>query len=328
MNHLESAFKGKNSFWRYIVMIVTVLLVSNTIGSIPLFIGYGIKAAADPGIAARIAADPSGIMSALGFDSNVGLLLMLFPFVTGLLAFILLIKPLNGRTIKQVINGTGSIRWGRFFISGLVWAILSGLYLIVYVDIDPSNFTLNNTSVTLIYLTIISILFIPFQAAFEEVLFRGYLMQGFAVILKNRWFPLIMTSVLFALMHALNPEVKEFGFINMMPQYLLFGLVFGFATIMDDGIEAAMGAHSANNIFLCIFVTNSSSALQTSALYVQKEIFPWTEFTGLLIASIIYILVLKLIYKWKFSILTSRDLSIHPYNNNLSSQPPSPETST
>jgi len=40
---------------------------------------------------------------------------------------------------------------------------------------------------------------------------------------------------------------------------------------MDDGIEVAMGAHTANNIFLCIFVTNSSSALQTSALYVQKK---------------------------------------------------------
>jgi uncharacterized protein len=298
MNHLESAFEGKNNIWRYVVMIVAVLLVSNTIGSIPLFIGYGIKAAADPGIVGKIAANPSGILGALGLDNNIGLLMMLFPFVTGIIAFILLIKPLNSRTIKQTINGTSTIRWGRYFTSGLVWAILSGLYLIVYLKIEPANFTLSNTSVTLIYLTIISLVFIPFQAAFEEVLFRGYLMQGFAVIARNRWFPLFMTSILFALMHSLNPEVKEFGFITMMPQYLLFGLVFGITAIMDDGIEVAMGAHTANNIFLCIFVTNSSSALQTSALYVQKQIFPWTEFTGLLIASAIFLFVLKIIYKW------------------------------
>ena len=75
-------------------------------------------------------------------------------------------------------------------------------------------------------------------------------------IVKNRWFPLIMTSILFGLMHGLNPEVKEFGLLTMMPQYILFGLIFGIITILDDGIEAAMGAHAANNIFLCIMVTN------------------------------------------------------------------------
>jgi membrane protease YdiL (CAAX protease family) len=297
MNHLESAFIGKNGFWRYILMFGVVLVASNTIGAIPLFIGYGIKAVSHPEIIGKLASNPSDI-SVLGFDRNVSLLMMLFPFIAGILAFALLVKPLNGRNITQTINGTGSIRWKRFFISALVWAILSILYLVIYLGIDPANFVLNNKSITLLYLALISILFIPFQAAFEEVLFRGYLMQGFAVIVRNRWFPLIMTSVLFALLHAFNPEVKNFGFITMMPQYLLFGLVFGIVTIMDDGIEAAMGAHTANNIFLCIFVTNSSSALQTSALYEQKNLYPWAEFIGLLIASVIFIIVLKLIFRW------------------------------
>lgn len=298
MNHLESAFKGKNSFWRYLVMFGGVLLVSNSIGAIPLFIAYAVKTASNPEIIAKIAANPSDI-GVLGFDPNIGLLMMLFPFIAGIIAFIFLVKPLNGRTIQQTINGTSSIRWKRFFISSLVWSVLSGLYLIVYLKFDPSNFKLNNNTVTLIYLIIISFLFIPFQAAFEEVLFRGYLMQGFAVLVRNRWFPLLMTSVLFGLMHAFNPEVKDFGFLTMMPQYLLFGFVFGIASIMDDGIEVAMGAHSANNIFLCIFVTNSSSALQTSALYEQKNIYPWTEFAGLLLACVIFIIVLKIIFRWK-----------------------------
>jgi membrane protease YdiL (CAAX protease family) len=306
MNHLESAFKGKNNFWRYLVMIVAVLLASNTIGSIPLFIGYGIKAASNPEITEKLASNPSDF-SVMGFDPNVGLLMMLIPFVAAITAFILLVKPLHNRTFFQTINGTGSVRWKRFFISGLVWAILSGMYLIFYLDFDPSNFTLNNKSVTLIYLTIIALAFIPFQAAFEEVIFRGYLMQGFAVAVKNRWFPLFMTSILFALMHGLNPEVKEFGFFTMMPQYLLFALTFGIASIIDDGIEVAMGAHTANNIFLCIFVTNSSSALQTPALYVQKNIYPWTEFISMLIASVIFIIALSVIFKWKnFSVLWGR----------------------
>ena len=56
-----------------------------------------------------------------------------------------------------------------------------------------------------------------------------------------------------------------------MPQYIVFGLIFGIITILDDGIEAAMGAHAANNIFLCIMVTNESSALQTPALYDSAQ---------------------------------------------------------
>jgi hypothetical protein len=123
-------------------------------------------------------------------------------------------------------------------------------------------------------------------------------MQGFAAIARNRWFPLLMTSILFSLMHSLNPEVKNFGFVAMMPQYLLFAMVFGIVTIMDDGIEVSMGAHATNNIFLSIFVTNSSSALQTSALYEQKTIYPWMEFVGLLVCSAIFIFVLKMIFKW------------------------------
>jgi membrane protease YdiL (CAAX protease family) len=303
MNHLESAFKGKNSFWRYIVMFVLVLIASNTIGALPLIIALVMKSASNPDVFSQLSANPNDY-SVLGLDPNMGIIIMLFPFVAGLVAFILLVKPLNWRTLKVTINGTGKIRWNRFFVSAFIWLALSALYLFLYLKLDPSNFTLNNKTISLVILAIISMLLIPFQAAFEEVLFRGYLMQGFAVTLRNRWFPLIMTSVLFGLMHAFNPEVKEYGFLTMMPQYILFGLIFGVITILDDGIEAAMGAHTANNIFLCIMVTNESSALQTPALYEQQAVYPWTEFTGLLFSGIAFILILKVIFKWEdFSLL-------------------------
>jgi membrane protease YdiL (CAAX protease family) len=303
MNHLESTFTGKNHFWRYVLMFTVVLIVSNTIGALPLLIATTVTSISNPDVFSQLSANPNDY-SILGLDPNVGLAMMLFPFIAGLIAFILIVKPLNNRTLKNVINGTGKIRWNRFFISASIWMILSALYLFVYLKIDPANFTLNNKTSSLIILSVVSLLFIPFQAAFEEVLFRGYLMQGFAAVLRNRWFPLLMTSVLFGLMHAFNPEVKEFGFLTMMPQYILFGLIFGIITILDDGIEAAMGAHTANNVFLCIMVTNQSSALQTPALYQQLNIFPSTEFAGLLFTGIVFIIVLKIIFGWDdFSIL-------------------------
>ena len=297
MNHLESTFTGKNNFWRYIVMIAAILIAANTIGALPLLLSMAIKSTSNPEVFSQIAANPNDF-SVIGLEPNIGLLMMLFPFITGLFAFMLLVKPLNNRTFRMTINGTGKIRWERFFISASVWLILSALYLFFYLKIDPANFTINNKTSSLIILTVVSVLFIPFQAAFEEVLFRGYLMQGFAALLKNRWFPIIMTSVLFGLLHAFNPEVKEYGFFTMMPQYILFGLIFGVVTVLDDGIEASMGAHTANNAFLCIMVTNKSSALQTPALFEQQNYFPWTEFAGLIISGIVFVLILKIIFKW------------------------------
>ncbi len=306
MNHLESSFTGRNAAWRYIVMFAAILLATNTIGALPLLVGYASKVADDPDMIGRIAEDPANI-GVLGFEPNTGLLLNLFPFIIGILAFLLLIKPLNQRTFGVTINGGRRFRWDRLMISALVWLILSAIYLFVYMKADPSNFRLNNTSGTLVPLILICLALIPFQAAFEEILFRGYLMQGFAVLSRNRWLPVMMTSILFGLMHSFNPEVDEFGFLVMMPQYITFGLIFGVVTILDDGIEAAIGAHAANNIFLCIMVTHESSALQTDAMYEQLKIYPMTEFAGLLVTGLVFIIIMKMILKWEsWSLLTAR----------------------
>jgi len=299
MNHLESSFTGKNAFWRYLIMLAALLTATNTIGGIPLLIAIGVKAADNPDIIVQLAENPNNL-TILGLDSNLYLFTMLFPFFIGLITFILLIKPLNHRNLTCTINGTNGFRWNRFLISALVWLLISAIYLYVYIKLEPLNFKVNNRSmVTLIPLILMSVLFIPFQAAFEEVIFRGYLMQGFAVLARNRWIPLIMTSIIFGLMHIMNPEVSEFGFGTMMPQYILFGLIFGLITILDDGIEAAMGAHTANNVFLCIMVTNESSALQTPALYQQIEINPWADLISMFFMGMLVIFILGIIFKWK-----------------------------
>lgn len=279
-------------------MLLAVLAASNSIGAIPLFISVGISSSADPNILEKLTADPNNL-NVLGLNPNIYLLEMLFPFIIGLITFILLIKPLNERSLLKIINGTNSFRWNRFFISAFIWILASAIYLFAWLKFDPSNFTLNNKTITLIPLILISIFLIPFQAAFEEIIFRGYLMQGFASLVKNRWFPLIITSILFALMHVINPEVDKFGFWTMMPQYIIFGLIFGIMTILDDGIEAAIGAHAANNAFLCIFVTNEYSTLQSPAIYEQNNIYPWTEFAAMLFMGILIIFLMKIIFKWK-----------------------------
>ncbi|HUX94134.1 MAG TPA: CPBP family intramembrane glutamic endopeptidase [Bacteroidales bacterium] len=306
MRHLELSFKGRNNLWRYIIMIVLIFTVTNTVGSLPLTIVSLIKSSDNPEVLSKISSDLNSLTT-MGIDQNLLLALILFSFIAGLAAYGLMVRPMHGRSFLETVTGAPGIRWSRALISGLIWMLLMAVYLFVYIGFDPENFSINNNSSSLILLGLIAVILIPFQAAFEEVLFRGYLMQGFTLLIPGRLFPLAATSVMFALMHSLNPEVKEFGFFAIMPQYLTFGLVFGIITILDDGIEAAIGAHAANNVFLCIMVTQKSSALQTQALYQQHNFHPLIELAGLVVSGIVLIMILKKIFKWDgFFLLRSK----------------------
>ena len=292
---LTAPFKGKNSFWRYFTGSVSPFIVSNLIGAIPLAVVMIVYAS--NGVLPQRGGMPD--FEAMGINLNLGFVLTVFPFILAFLTLVLLIKPLNERSPATLINGGRGIRWGRIFFSALVWAAISALWLFYSMRSDPGSYILNNTSGSLITLAILSLTLIPFQAGFEEILFRGYLIQGFAYLSRNRWLPIVATSVLFGLMHALNPEVKEYGFFIMIPQYIFFGLVFAVLTMMDDGIELAIGAHTANNAFLSVFITNKDSALQTPSMYEQLKYNPMTEFGGLVAMSVIFVLIMAIVYKWK-----------------------------
>jgi len=62
-------------------------------------------------------------------------------------------------------------------------------------------FIITGKPISFAILVVIGTILIPIQTSTEEYIFRGYLMQGFANLAKNKWFPLIMTSVIFGAMH-------------------------------------------------------------------------------------------------------------------------------
>ena len=65
-------------------------------------------------------------------------------------------------------------------------------------------------------------------------------MQGLGVLAKNRWLPLIFTSTLFGLMHIANPEIGKLGYM-LMVHYIGTGFLLGIMTLMDEGLELALG---------------------------------------------------------------------------------------
>lgn len=293
MYFLESSSLGKHQVWRYALLILIVYAAIQVIGGLPLIIYLTSLALENP--EAAIEAAETYNFGKYSLELNI------FPFIIGIVAIALLIKPIHKRSIGQLINGGQKFRWDRFFKGYIVWLGMSAIYLAICLAVFPADFELNNLSSTLIHIVVVSLFLIPFQAAFEEILTRGYFMQGFYVLTQKRWAAILFTSLIFALLHIFNPEVKELGFATAMAQYLLFGLLFGAVAVFDDGVEASIGLHSANNAFLCIMVTNESSALQTPALLKQVELHPWFDFAVMLFMSFAALFILSKILHWKQS---------------------------
>ena len=305
MNHLERALDKQNQWWKYLLIFIAGFLAANVIGVIPLGIIIAFKTMDRENTGIENLDNPFDFTQ-YGIDQNTGLILLLIPFIVGLVTVILMIKPLHKRSLSETINGTKKIRWNRFFFACITWALLIITVFILDYSVNSGNYQLNFRLSLFIPLVFISLLLIPFQTAYEELLFRGYLMQGFGAWTKNRWFALILTSVMFGLMHSFNPEIKAYGFWLTMPQYILFGLFFGIITVLDDGVELAMGVHASNNILSSVFFTSESSVLQTPAVFIQKEIVSFKEIIILFTMSLFFILIAQSKYKWKFSVLNKK----------------------
>ncbi len=291
MRQLTNALSGLNHWWRYL----TLFLVSLAGGLI-------FK------VVVRKFVNCMGVMTLNtdSIESNLDMFLAMIPFVVILFIMFLLFKPLHHRNYKTLITGAESVRWGRFFIAALIWGGLAGIYLLCNYVIDPTNFAFHFNADSFLVLSILSLALIPFQASYEEVVFRGYFAQGVGAWTKSRWLVILIPSILFGLMHSFDPDVSKYGFWVMMPQYILFGLMFGLVTVLDDGIELAMGAHAANNIFISIVITAKGSSFQPSSLFTQQITNPTIDLFVLMLMGLAFVAFLSYRYKWNYSILKQK----------------------
>ncbi|WP_395045876.1 CPBP family intramembrane glutamic endopeptidase [Flavobacterium sp.] len=257
---LLRAFKSENHFWKYLVGSILIIIAS-TVGQLPLM---GI-------VMAKLLAEGKGfynldeisLMTVL--DKNLTLFLILFSFLVALGAIYLVLNFLHKQTLLDIITIRKKVDWKRVFFAFSIWGIFQIIVTIISYYVAPEDFVLNFKPVQFAILAVIAILMIPIQTSVEELVFRGYLMQGFGLLAKNRWFPLLMTSLIFGLMHLANPEVEKMGYITMV-YYIGTGLFLGILALMDDGLELSLGFHAANNLFTALLVTSDWTAFQTYSI--------------------------------------------------------------
>ncbi|WP_431166808.1 lysostaphin resistance A-like protein [Tenacibaculum halocynthiae] len=266
MNFIQQAYKGENKWYLYILVIFIVFFGWQFLGVMPLAL-TAILHSAD--VAEFTQAANDNFMT-LGINKNLFLFMMIVMFALGLLFLFIGIKFVHKRPVKTIVTSRNKIDWKRFWFGFFTWGIISSLVIGIGILLERESYVWNFNAVPFFTLVAISFLFLPIQTSFEELLFRGYFMQALGILVKNRWFPLLITSVAFGLLHGANPEVEKLGAVSMV-FYIGTGLFFGITTLMDEGTELALGLHAINNIVAAFFVTTDWTVFQTNALFIDTS---------------------------------------------------------
>ena len=291
---IENVLKVKNEAWRYVIGFFIIFFITQ-LGSIPFTIAIFSKIGLDGGSNL----DVKSMMTVLE-NSNLTLFYALLPYVFGFFGIILVIKTLHNQSLLLLTTTRKKIDFNKIAISFLIAGFIIFFTVTISYLISPNEYLFNFKLDTFLILLIITILFMPLQASFEEYLFRGYLMQGFGGVFGNRWMPLLITSLFFGLLHFWNPEVSELGTIFLF-QYVVTGLFLGLMTIMDDGMELSLGFHAGNNVLISLLITADWTVLQTDSI-LKFVGDPKMSIATIIPAVIMYPVILLYFskkYKWE-----------------------------
>jgi hypothetical protein len=204
------------------------------------------------------------------------------------------------------------------FTAGLLWIAIMSIFELVFYVQNPENYTLNPNLNHVLLVALVALLVIPIQATVEELLFRSYYFKGLAIVFKYPLISIIICSLVFGLLHSGNPEVAKYGIMNLMPVYIGTGLLLGFLSFLDDGLELAMGYHIVNNLYGSIFFTFESSALPTEALFSLNSMNITHQNIAWLIGSVLFFLTLSRIYKFKgYDSLLKKIEKPNSFNNEI-----------
>lgn len=290
---IEQGVHSENKFWKYLVGSVLIIFAS-FVGQIPLMLA----------VIAKIFISGKSYPSTNDeimhfFEPNLTFFLILISFLFALAAIFFVVKFLHRQTFLSVTTSRKKVDWNRVFFSFGIWAVFSIVSTLIFYWLNPTLYVLDFKPIPFAVLFVIAVALVPVQTSTEEYVFRGYLMQGFANLAHNKWFPLLMTSLIFGGMHLFNPEVSKLGNIIFV-YYIGTGLFLGIITLMDEGMELALGFHAANNLIGALLITSDWSAFQTHSIFKDLS-EPKAGYDIILPVILVYPMLLFIFsskYKW------------------------------
>jgi uncharacterized protein len=242
-----SIAKGKNTHWRYFWSLLVILAFMFVVGTITYLIAVLSTALIEPDIV-----DFEEMMIS---DPLVDFYLYHIVNILTVIGMWIAARTILKRKLISFITPNERINWSKIFYGFFIALFLFALFALLDYIIFPNDYVLNDFNGTrFAWLVVASILLVPIQTTSEELFFRGFLLQWAGKITKNPIILMLIIGGIFGGLHFGNPEM-EHGAFWVAIDYLAMGFIWTYISIKTNSSEYSIGAHAANNMFLCIFLT-------------------------------------------------------------------------
>jgi len=182
--------------------------------------------------------DPNdGINAGEMLATNLGLALLI-PVAALLARTVYGVKPRRLSSVRPGLRWTWLIACAA--MATAVWALLFALVLAGV--LAQGNARLGAAVVGFLLVVVLTT---PLQAAGEEYIFRGLLMQAFGTARLPTWCCCLATGALFATAHL---QFQPALFLDR----LLLGVVFAWLVVWTGGLEASIAVHAVKNVSVLV----------------------------------------------------------------------------
>lgn len=288
ISFLENASEGKNNWWRYLLTVILSLVGGSLVAGLVLgLLLIFLSVFASGGISNITNFIESTINSPFTLVILVGISYSISFFL-----FYICLRFLQHKHLLKIINTVSGLRWKLLFKGLILWALILFILSLPDLIFNPGSYQITYNSGSFLILLIICLLVFPIQASFEEILFRGYLMQGFSLVSKKPWVPLLITSILFGCVHFFN-GTNIYTDLSIVASTFIIGMMLGVIALGDNGIETAMGVHIANNLYVALLYNSTDSGLPgLPSMVTAQAADPFTGLPLLILAALLMITIL------------------------------------
>lgn len=238
------AHTSRARWWRTLLALAFLVVTFAIIGGAAIAAGLAVH---DPGFERAGGSD---------FDQAWRLVTMVAALAALIPAAFLTVRWIDRRPPGSLSSVTGRVRWRWLRTCLLVTGVIGVLTAALAVIVGAQEVEVAKIDLGLIgSVALVSAALVPFQAAAEEYLFRGYLAQAFGAYITGPWIPAVICSLLFGLAHGTIGDQGIWLFIDRV----LFGLVAAWLVIRTGGLEAAIGLHAGLNAVAFVLSTADGS---------------------------------------------------------------------
>lgn len=254
--YIDLARLGRNDWWSITKAILRILLYSVLFVVVAL-IAEGAILAYAPDTAQRLGDF---------LQTPIGQLMLV------LVVYLILLWSIRDAVVKSqrrpflsLFGPDLRLDWRRCAIGGGIWLAAMMVGLLVQASVDPlleasdDGAMIGGFDWSLLPVAAVGLVVIPIQAGTEELLCRGWLTQLLGQAIRRRLVVALVVAAVFSALHGPGSAVA-------FAYYVIVALGLSALSLHDGRLELAIGAHTAQNLFVLLVVSPLASVTHTPSL--------------------------------------------------------------